>query len=420
MRMTPQLVTAAARAPRRVRRPVHMFQTRVTPYALTPCMLAPVLPGETLKKAMIQMRGVSDAVKNDRLGWHSEMYFFYVRLTDLPNADDYRNMVVDPGFDAVTAGLTSDTSVAKHFFRSDATLPGIDWVAQCLDVVAQHYFRNEDQTPGDFMVDGYPAVRVIRDSWMQSLRPAADAATLDVDVDLDADGTVMASEVERARLMWQTMVTSGLTDMSYADYLKSYGIRGKEVAEIAQVPELIRNIRDWSYPARIVDPATGAVNAALVASLQETIDKDRFFKEPGFIFAAQVFRPKVYLNAPGSLSSWLQTGLDWLPAEVLNSVAYGLKEFAATRGPLPQSSVPYVVDLRDLLQYGESFANFALTAGSDGVVAVPTADIQRRDYLSDSDVAGLFADGNDHFVHCDGVVSLNIASALSADVTGAS
>lgn len=197
--------------------------------------------------------------------------------------------------------------------------------------------------------------------------------------------------------------------------MKSYGISLPR--EETNEPELIRYIRDWTYPTRLVDPSDGSPTSAVNWNIQDSIDKDRFFKEPGFLFGVQVFRPKVYLgNYEGSLTAYLKSGLSWLPGEALNSLAYGFREFAAASGPLPDASSAYVIDLRDLLQYGEQFVNFDLATSGKNIVALPNAGLTKKRYVSSTDVQSLFT-GTDYHIETDGRLSLRIASRLGTDLS---
>ena len=65
---------------RQLRRPVHRFNLVTRPFAVTPAMIAPVLPGETLKNALFQSRVLTDPLKpNMRLtGWWCEYMLFCV------------------------------------------------------------------------------------------------------------------------------------------------------------------------------------------------------------------------------------------------------------------------------------------------------------------------------------------------------
>jgi hypothetical protein len=69
----------------------------------------------------------------------------------------------------------------------------------------------------------------------------------------------------------------------------------------------------------------------------------------------------------------------------------------------------YWVDVRDLFLYGDQFVNFALTATDAGLVALPTAAMQKK-YASATDADGLFTSASPaNLVRADGVVNLTIA-----------
>jgi hypothetical protein len=54
---------------RRARRPEHRFELASTPWAITPFLIAPVLPGDTMTNLLLQARVVSDPIKNPLIGW---------------------------------------------------------------------------------------------------------------------------------------------------------------------------------------------------------------------------------------------------------------------------------------------------------------------------------------------------------------
>lgn len=400
---------------RRIRSPRHPFNIKFSPYQITPHFIAAVLPNETLKHAMIQAKAVSAPIKNDLLGASLEQYYYYIPARFLAQGDKYVQMMVDPNYNAVTNGLTSTTDKAEHYFAASTTVPAIDFVQECLYHVTQEFFRDEDELPSDRLINGRYAARVDRESVIDSLAPASAYSSDDINVDLNANATITASEVSRAMATWQQLVANGLTDKSYADYLRSYGIR--QTFEEEKRATEIRVIREWTQPTRLVEPSTGVPTAAWGWTLQDRIDKARYMKEPGFLFGITVCRPKVYLrNVKGTMTSYMQSALSWLPGEVLNSLAYGLPEFATLTGPHETASVTYKFDLRDLLQYGEQFVNFDLASTSDGIVALPSADCTNTEYVSWADVQALFT-GTDYNIRMDGIVNPHIASHLGADIT---
>ena len=198
--------------------------------------------------------------------------------------------------------------------------------------------------------------------------------------------------------------------MSYEDWLVSYGVRRKSIQQ--NRPELLRFSKDWTYPANTVDPTTGTPSSACSWAIAERADKDRLFKEPGFIIGLTVARPKVYLKAQkGTVTSYLNDAFSWLPAILADNPGTSLKEFAVGTGALQATTHGYWVDIRDLFLYGEQFVNFALTETDAGLVALPTAGLNKV-YPTDADVDALFVSApGDWGIRQDGVVSLNILGA---------
>ena len=66
-----------------MRNPAHPWQLRTRPYQIQPCMISPVLPGETLKNLVGMSRVVTKPIANPLIGWWCEYYVFYVRLRDI-------------------------------------------------------------------------------------------------------------------------------------------------------------------------------------------------------------------------------------------------------------------------------------------------------------------------------------------------
>ena len=85
--MRVQLVQETARQTRTMRSPKHTFNLVTRPWQIQPFMIAPVLPGETLKSLTMQARVVTDPVKSKLVGWWHETYFFYVKHRDLTFRD---------------------------------------------------------------------------------------------------------------------------------------------------------------------------------------------------------------------------------------------------------------------------------------------------------------------------------------------
>lgn len=408
-------------AGRVMRRPQHRFQIRSKPWQIQPICIAPVLPGETLRNLLIQSRVVTDPIKNPLVGWWCEYYFFYVKHRDLDQRDHFTAMMLDPNYD-----LSSLNAAAKqeHYHAAGA----IDWVAHCLNRVVDCYFRDEPDVGSSITLGNLPAAKLGIESWLDSVTNAGDMPeepdVPEIGIDPGADTTagtaddyVKASDVEKALRHWQFLRNANMTEMSYEDYLRTYGIRAPLVEQ--HQPELVRYLREWSYPSNTVNPADGRPSSAVSWSIAERADKDRFFSEPGFIFGVSVIRPKVYLAGQTSGAiRLLDDAFAWLPAVMRDDPGTSLKEVAASAQPLDNNTDAFVVDVRDLFLYGDQFVNFALDTADANFVDLPTPGLEKQ-YPDMDDANNLFVDGPPageeteadvfRWLRQDGVVSLNIA-----------
>ena len=72
------------------------------------------------------------------------------------------------------------------------------------------------------------------------------------------------------------------------------------------------DLKSWQYPSSTVDAVSGVPTSAVSWGVSERLDKDRYFKQPGFIFGVSVARPKVYLgNQRGPGVHLMQDGISW-------------------------------------------------------------------------------------------------------------
>lgn len=409
---------------RTMRRPQYPFQLRTRPFQLQPFMIAPVLPGETLQNLLLQARSVTDPIVHPLIGWWNEYYFFYVKHRDIEfHADHtrFQEMVLDPAANLTDMHSAADVKTYHAY--------GINWLQECLELLTEWYFRDDGEVYNNALLDGLPLVQYSGRNWTDSLT-LNDDKRVDrrVNLDLDADGSIQADEVDDAVAHWQALRDAGLVAMDYEDFLSTYGVKGtredsKEDPELHK-PELVRYSRQWSYPANTVDPATGEPSSAVMWSTAERADKKRFFKEPGFLVGLTVARPKVYLkNQKGSLTGSMDNVMTWLPAIVQHQYEKGFRGFDRLEGPLTglfpddTTATEYWVDIRDLFMYGEQFVNFAPAADANmSGLALPTAGNQKR-YASATEIDALFKGAN-KAIRTDGVVSLGI-SGRQKDMTPA-
>lgn len=424
---------------RKLRTPQHRFTLRQKPWQIQPMLIAPVLPGETMRNLLLQSRVVSKPVRSPLVGWWLEYYFFYVKLRDFtpidPNlATDIEKMVLDPSYD-----IKTDHNVAGAVARNYKYANTIDWVELCLQRVCEEYFRNENDSvaynDASRLIDGVPASRINIDNFMQSFQNDADRIDPDVLVDTGDNSSagdphhhaVSAAEMNEALKNYQWARLNNLTEMSFEEYVRTYGVRIAEPTDY--VPELLRYIRDWQYPSNTVEPSTGTPSIALSWSVAERADKDRFFREPGFIFGVSCVRPKVYLGKQdGAAVGLLTNAVSWLPALMAGDPFTSIVHVDKTKGPLSAitDNGGYWLDIRDLFLYGDQFSNVALSAANElGAVDLPTA-AGDRDYATDAMALSLFKNRGqtegevtyptlDYFL-ADGVVSLNI-SGTQVDYT---
>lgn len=398
----------APRVGRVPRRPQHRWYVESVPFAIQPMVIAPVLPGETLKSGLFQARVITDPIKNPIMGWWHEYYWFYVKLRDLHGREDFTEMLINLEKDLSSYEEAADAS-HNHYGGT------INWSKLCLQRVVEEYFRDEGDDWDAYLHGGMPLAAVNAEGWTNSAALDDVYRQPDVDVDLNADDTIMASEVEQAMRTWQFMRANGLTEMDYEDYLRTFGIR--VAAEEVHRPEILRYTREWTYPANTVGTSGdqfGVPASAVSWAIADRMDKDRFFKEPGFICGYSVTRPKVYFgNLDGNGVGMMKDALTWLPAILKDDPWTSLKKFAHDEGPLGTvvtDTDGYWVDVKDLLIYGDQFTNVGWQ-NVDNTVAVPDASLNNRWYPDGTSIDGLFVDAAQNKVRQDGIVNFNILGA---------
>lgn len=314
------LVQPLQKTGRRSRRPQHPFQVRHRPWVIQPFFIAPVLPGETMKNCLLQSRAVSKPLASPLIGWWLEHFVFYCKLRDLNDRESLTQMLLDPAW---TNTLTSGAKTATYHYASS-----IDFVQLCLERVTEEFFRGDGEAYSDALLDSMPLASINHLSWSESAVHDDQVVAQDVNVDLNADATITASEVERAMLQWDALRQSGLTDLTYEEYLRMFGLRIPESEELHR-PELLRFTRNWTYPSNTIDPADGSPTSAVSWAITERADKDRFFKEPGFIFGVTVARPKAYIkNYAGAAVSVMQDAYAWLPALMSPDPATSMRKYS--------------------------------------------------------------------------------------------
>lgn len=418
-----KVVTERERVGRNLRKPNCPFHLRdVSPFAIQPMLCHPVLAGETMTSLLLQSRVVTDPLAERLIGAWCEYYFFYVKLRDLDGRADFEEMIVDPEKSMSSYDGTTD---GKHFFLAN---PGsdirIDWVDLCLKRVTETYFRAEGEAWDDAKYGTLPVAMInsmnVADNLAEQdnvLQEADDDLTSTTAGQGDGTSAVKVSEIDLAMREWQMKRMHRVTDMTFADYLKAQGVTA-ETAPLNE-PELLRYIKDWTYPTNTIDPTDGSATTACSWSLQERADKDRYFREPGFIFGVQIIRPKVYFSYQRSTAIGLMNdAFSWLPTQLDDDPYSSLALVTTGDTPFTSPDADYVFDRKDLFMYGEQFLNFDPAGANDkGAIQLPTINEGLKGvnskYPTSTMIDSVFSDTvTNKYVQTDGVVQLNILSRL--------
>lgn len=412
--------SAYASSKRSIRSPKHPFQLRTKPFQIQPFMLSPVLPGETLKNLVLQSRVVTKPIKQSLVGWWCEYYIFYVKLRDIeqwkgtPFLD---GMVTAPGsYNPATIRAAIGSGADAKYYHSAG---GTNWAKAALGCVVEYFFRDEGEAWDNVTLDGMPLAQIAGKNWMDSLTLNDVKRTdRDFDLDLNNNGDLSATEFLTGMEQYNALRDAGLETMDYEDWIATFGVSVPERDDSKPNkyrPELVRYFRQWQYPVNTVEPTTGVPSSAVSWINAFRADKDRYFKEPGFILGLTVQKPKVYIKDQlGGLSSFMESLENWLPALTHDQYEKGFMSFAANAGPLASkigntAFEAYWVDLRDLLMYGDQFINFAPdTATSALSIFSGVTDEHTTRYPKAADIDGLFVNSGD-YIQTDGVVDMSIA-----------
>lgn len=402
------------------RYPKHTFSLEEYPYTAQPFLIAPVLPGETVQNIKFEARVVSDPVVSPLIGWKKEYYFFYVRMTDLLS-DTIRDMFVDPA----NVDLAATLGIPSNDLAFYTAKGGVDYTARCLQSVWQHYFADQDDVFADYNIgNGIPRVQIRDRFWLDSI----------TDDDLmpegaDVSDATSAEQLEAMMAAYEQLRALGIANMTYEDFLRSYGITIPGAQE--HKPELLARFSDFQYPSNTINPSNGTPTSALSWVFNNSSRDPKFIKEPGFILGVSISRPKVYFaGLAGSLASHLTRAWDWVPNYLNEGSAdpmpfTSLKRFDADTGPLGDRTTAtdeYWIDMRDLFIHGDQFQNRSAFAGVpvdvptiNGVALPPADNAQNSKYPASASLTSFFVGGAGR-VRSDGYASFAI-KGMQVDYT---
>ena len=404
-----RVVEDAPKMGRVLRNPQHPFSLKVRPWQIQPCMIAPVLPGETMQNLLLQSRLVSNPVKSSLVGWWAEYYFFYVKHRDLDQEALLTNMHMVPTTD-MTSFRAGAQSLPYYTFNG-----GLNYVEACLKRVTECFFRDEEDGAWNAkLIDTLPIAHINKFHAFESLRDQSLANEVE-NHELPGEVTPSPFGMDPAFAtyyqQWENMRALKMTAATFEDWLASWGVKTPEVNEDENRVELIRYIKEWTYPTNTINPADGAPSAALSWSVQERADKARMFKEPGFVFGVQVVRPKVYFSVQkGAAVGAMDNAYAWLPPTLVDQAWTSLKNHAFGAGPLAGANATggYWWDIRDLFVFGDQYVNYDIAAAGDGShVVMPAAGYSSR-YATAAMADALFKTALNNKIVSDGVVSLSI------------
>ena len=411
----------APKTARKPRSPTHDFQIRMRPFVLQPFMVAPTLPGDTLKNISVSYTAMTDPVKNPMIGWWMDMHVFHVPFQAMDISSHLETMVLDPAFGELNAA--ADVAADPDFYHAQAGRPSFAYHAT--KAVVEEYFRNEGE---DWLtnahLDNVPQIGLRKVIALSSFvldsasgEPDVLPGTADADDNLDEiHGSGLSATFAGAYDAYQALVAASVVDITFDDWLKQYGVR-MPTPHTDPKPERVLSYSDWKFPTRAIDETDGSL-AALVSWRDRAAEaKDKRFKQPGVLLGLMCATPKVYLGKQVEAAiDVLTRSLDWLPA-VLGEHAYtSLKLFTsdgATTGDGPIGFTPsagYWLDMRDLFVHGDQFVNFALTETDANIVALPNSAGKQR-FVSSTDADNLFAAASPlNKIRCEGRARLNYLS----------
>ena len=414
-----QLAAPYARTARSTRRPQHRFSLVTKPFQIQPFMVAPVLPGETLKLAMLQSQVWSDPLKASlkNLGWWCEYNFWYVKHRDLMGFEEAANGLGDVLVEMFTTGASLAGFVDADGNEKTYCPPGgVDFVLSALQRITEEYYRDEGEVWNIATLDGLPLAKIYgkgQSDWSEKLTDEADHEDRRQNLDIDGDGEIYTNEIARAWNEWAAAHDAGLITMDYEDWMRTYGggaVVGNDDRVDYHRPEDIAHFREFTYPTNTVEPTTGVPTVAAGWRVASQARKAVFFPEPGWIIGTTVVRPKIYLGKQqGNIASMMQTRDSWLPAILNDQMNVSHLRIPEDVGPLAAqwTASDYWIDLRDLLNKGDQFVNYTIPD------AAPFADLPvfagtNRRYPSATDIMAYFSDAVNGRIRSDGVVSLSI------------
>ena len=389
---------------RKMRSPHFPIVGTMKPYGLYPLWIHPVLPGETVEKIKTRMRCVSHPIANPLAGCWFEMWFVYVKLTDI--AEELTDMFITDTMS--TTGYTEASDQERYFSKSGQ----IAWTRLATERVHDTWFMDEDETARS--IDGVRKTRMDHVSWAQNcVFEQAD----------ETPNTTDIGELGEQLTKWQMLQQMSMSEISYDDYLKQYGVKADRLNP--RQPEILRYARKWVLPKNAIEPSDGSPSSAWAWYEDIELNKAKRFDEPGFLLCLTTARPKMYQkHLTASMVGELWGFSDWFPVYNLDDPTSGVKTISTAssifhadhRTDVGDKDILY--DHRDLLMHGEQFINDYTPVHSHpmsaGMLAQDASDAYeiRGLYADDTSIDALFSGTNKGFFY-EGMATIGMKGHLT-------
>lgn len=320
---------------RATRRPEYNFYgTALQSYRLIPAVFCPVLAGDTVATMSFQCRAIlGTQAANWVTGAWFESWCFFVRIGDMADAENIRDLLIDPAQSAV-----------------------IDWRTQCMSSIWNAYFKDEGESVTWSLSN---RLRNTRTGWWDSSRDETDLP------DVSGAG---GDEWQEQWIRYQAMRRAKLTTKTWEEYLGAQGVNVPPQLRVEhdpeqKVPELIQYSREFVYPQLSFGADSSTPSQTWQWFINESLKRSRFCAEPGFFVNCLAVREKRYVLSRDSLGGATSTsGAEFDPLSMLNA-AVGWQPIdldtdphaalVAIPGEYFGGSDDYIVDSRDLLLFGQ-------------------------------------------------------------------
>lgn len=411
--VTPTVRNAPPTGRRSTRYPRHSWHIKFRPFQLQPMCIAPVAAGDSLKNIRFEARMLTDPILDQITGWWAEMYWFYVRFSDLEQADAARRLAVTPN-DNLSGLLTTANTWTMHANSN----VGPNWLLMCMEPIVRTHFRAENGVSGDFTIDGVPGAGLVGRSWLDT-----------IELEANLPEPTATDDYEGRWEHYEALRKQKLITMDYPEYLASQGVAVPQqlVEPLSEKrrPELLRFTRQFAYPSNTVNPDGSGAASAVSWVVAERMDRPIFCDEPGFVVGITLVRPKLYrTNQRGAGVANIRDARTLVP-DIFQDAPQESLVIQTGGGGAITTAVDYVHDVSGVYVLGDQFTNTSDVPGT----ALPDVNTLAKTYPVMADVDELFVEPGDasaqppippaYYIRADGLASFSITGRKKlGSVTG--